>query len=698
MVTDDELEGIRRLRGAGKTHQEIADELGLKRSTVAYQLQKVKSSDEDSSINMIYASGFKPQETLISFDNHSFESHRVKGTLYTTGTHIYEMRGGVIHSTEIRKPFLGSDYPRLAPIIREHGQNWYLDVVYFARQISSASDSIFKLDSNLIREWEALGLDPLRVEKFVPNIYLQTYKKAFEGLPETPGMCDPSSTEISVSVEKSHASPSGLKSTLAGIERIKEYEGWQVDCLLFMHSNYDSMDWEIPLRQDMENRSKKALMSINRRLSFNSLISKSGFRMTHKFPRGDRARWKVEEKNLEARQIIEEELAKKTPKLIVDYYKELGYDKEDILFVRKNNINSPEELQAFRDSGLEEFSQFIEMRGHEVDFRSYEQYQECKSLTHLLYPKGTSGALSPQQREIDRNAREIDSLGIIIKSKGLRMIHPNFLYLAKTHREWPHWTVFGLHLKDILSDIGTPIWQRYRRNQEFFHATGLSPNPTNYKWVDKQSDSQLNSLKRFPSPRAATVYDTIATSPTQSLMLDSLIRIHNESRNPGPTIEDQDAMHAILSKKPFTDICISSLESGFVERYQNGKPLLDISKFEDLRGKDSPINKKVISAINRNAADDSLTSAWTRFEASSKELWARDLEEPLPTNGQVAVRMVDEMAKLVKFTPAMGKDLHLARQLRNDVIHGDDPREEIKPKHVRRVLEATEKIIEKLNN
>ena len=59
--------------------------------------------------------------------------------------------------------------------------------------------------------------------------------------------------------------------------------------------------------------------------------------------------------------------------------------------------------------------------------------------------------------------------------------------------------------------------------------------------------------------------------------------------------------------------------------------------------------------------------------------------------------MVDEMAKLVKFTPAMEKDLHLARQLRNDVTHGDNPREEIKPKHVRRVLEATEKIIGKLN-
>ena len=686
MVTDDELEGIRRLRGAGKTHQEIADQLGLKRSTVAYQLQKVKSSDEDSSINMIHASEFKPQETLISFDNHSFESHRVKSTLYTTGRSIYEMRGGVIHSTNIREPFLGGDYPRLVPIIRDHGRNWYADVTRFASAYSKISQNFFVLDKALRSVWEALGLSYQKFEEMLPSIYMEAYRKACKGLPKIPGMVDPTTTEVSIKVIKG---PMQLRRTSYGNQNqeriggltktIKEYEGWEVDLLHFIHSNHpEFINHHRAFEQSLFEQFSKPLQSIRRRIGFDDLISGTGYSHYQR---------KIQGVNGNPKVLIEEKLAKKIPKLIADYYKESGFAKEDILFIRKNNIGLPEVLEHFRESGVEEFGQYREMMQFSrfVEFESYEQYQQCKSLVSVLRP-----VTYPD------NLTELYRHGILIDAHNTLLIHPDWLFLAKLHKNWPNWTEYSLNLKSILGGVAG-LNERYVRNQEFFHATGLSPNHTNYKWVDKQSDSQLKSLKRFPSPRAATVYDTISTSPTQSLMLDSLIRIHNESKNPGPTIQDQRSMHAILSKKPFTDICVSSLESGFVEKYQNGKPLLDISKFKDLNGKDSSLNKKVISAITRNAADDSLTTAWTRFEASSKELWARDLEEPLPTNGQVAVRMVDEMAKLVKFTPAMTKDLHLARQLRNDVIHGDDPREEIKPKHIRRVLEATEKIIKMLN-
>jgi hypothetical protein len=686
MVTDDELEGIRRLRGAGKTHQEIADQLGLKRSTVAYQLQKVKSSDEDSSINMIHASEFKPQETLISFDNHSFESHRVKSTLYTTGRSIYEMRGGVIHSTNIREPFLGGDYPRLVPIIRDHGRNWYADVTRFASAYSKISKDFFVLDKALRSVWEALGLSYQKFEEMLPSIYMEAYRKACKGLPKIPGMVDPTTTEVSIKVIKG---PMQLRRTSYGNQNqeriggltktIKEYEGWEVDLLHFIHSNHpEFINHHRAFEQSLFEQFSKPLQSIRRRIGFDDLISGTGYSHYQR---------KIQGVNGNPKVLIEEKLAKKIPKLIADYYKESGFAKEDILFIRKNNIGLPEVLEHFRESGVEEFGQYREMMQFSrfVEFESYEQYQQCKSLVSVLRP-----VTYPD------NLTELYRHGILIDAHNTLLIHPDWLFLAKLHKNWPNWTEYSLNLKSILGGVAG-LNERYVRNQEFFHATGLSPNHTNYKWVDKQSDSQLKSLKRFPSPRAATVYDTISTSPTQSLMLDSLIRIHNESKNPGPTIQDQRSMHAILSKKPFTDICVSSLESGFVERYQNGKPLLDISKFKDLNGKDSSLNKKVISAITRNAADDSLTTAWTRFEASSKELWARDLEEPLPTNGQVAVRMVDEMAKLVKFTPAMTKGLHLARQLRNDVIHGEDPREEIKPKHIRRVLEATEKIIKMLN-
>ena len=109
MVTDDELEAIMRLRGSGKTHQEIADEIGLKRTTVAYQLKKLSDSPVDHSIQVIVATSFNPQETVIEFDVPSFEFHRVKSTLYTTGDTLYEMRGGVIHKTSLKAPFRGVD-------------------------------------------------------------------------------------------------------------------------------------------------------------------------------------------------------------------------------------------------------------------------------------------------------------------------------------------------------------------------------------------------------------------------------------------------------------------------------------------------------------------------------------------------------------------------------------------------------------
>ena len=52
MVNDDQLHGIKRMRASGHTHQEIADRLNLKRSTVAYQLKKLKDQPEDSSIEI----------------------------------------------------------------------------------------------------------------------------------------------------------------------------------------------------------------------------------------------------------------------------------------------------------------------------------------------------------------------------------------------------------------------------------------------------------------------------------------------------------------------------------------------------------------------------------------------------------------------------------------------------------------------
>ena len=68
MVTDNELSKIMQLRANGRTHQEIADEIGISRSTVAYQLTKLKEKEiPDDPIQIIIANSFEPNMTTVTF-------------------------------------------------------------------------------------------------------------------------------------------------------------------------------------------------------------------------------------------------------------------------------------------------------------------------------------------------------------------------------------------------------------------------------------------------------------------------------------------------------------------------------------------------------------------------------------------------------------------------------------------------------
>lgn len=682
MVTDDELYAIKRMRSSGHTHQEIADSLSLKRSTVAYQLKKLKDSPEDHSIEIVHASGFEPKETLIEFDNHGFESHRVKTTLYTTGRDIFEMRGGVIHKTRIRKPFTGSDYPVISQLMRVHGPNWCYNVNEFSRWIIEKQRQLFTINNSLIVQSKIVGL--IDYTNFIKKYVSKANERAFDGIPDIPGM---------IAISKDGKIESEFQ--------VKKGTESQIEILKYLHNIDSKYMTMLQIKEKIQDKINHEDKILNRSIGFGNLFS--GINMRHLEPTGStgKARSLADNNLAMANSQISEKLANGFPNIMVAYYKEKGFKKDDLFIVWDQKIETPELLQEIRDSGAESKNQYEEMQGHGISFESYQQFKKSRDLVKVIFPRDDI-PVSEKQRNIDEGIKS----GVMFASKkknfgqggydssGNLLISPTKLSLVEKldTRIIAKYRRAGLSLIQILDDGD------FTRIANFLESSrGVGVTKTNYNWVKKQTPQALKNFSRFPSPRAALLFDAIAMSPTQNMLLESLIQSHNVHGVPGSTINDAKDIHEILQHPPFTDICISNLVGGFVEKYADGKPLLDSSKFIDLNGNNSTFNKKVIAAINRNSVDDSLTAAWTRFEKSSETLWKSELDEPLPTNGQVAVRIIDEMAKLVKFTPALVRDLHLARQLRNDVIHGSEPREELKPKHVRRVLEATEKIITKIS-
>ena len=314
MVTDDEMYGIKRMRASGHTHQEIADSLGLKRSTVAYQLKKLKDEPEAASIEMIHASGFVPKETLIEFDNHGFERHRMKNTLYTTGTEIFEMRGGVIHKTSMRNPFIGGDYPNLAPIINQFGRGWYINVVGFANKLISLSDEWISRLPWHFQAWSFLELDEF--EDFAINQFAEAYEKCLEGIPLIPGMVDPSKVHDFIKKDRviKNLSSSGF--------RVQDTETDWIKILTYLHQqgngNADLGDINIKFNKHRIKLDEFRFGNLLNRIQWNS---SSSSRSTY---------WKAEEVRNKARVTVNERMGDRMPRIITEYYKQRGVAKKDI--------------------------------------------------------------------------------------------------------------------------------------------------------------------------------------------------------------------------------------------------------------------------------------------------------------------------------------------------------------------------------
>ena len=678
MVTDDEREAIKRMRGSGHTHQEIADALDLKRTTVAYQLSKLKDTEEDNSIQVIQVSSLEPKETVIGFDEYSFESHRVNSTLYAAGSDIYEMRGGVIHHTSLRAPFNGHDYTALAPILRQEGQGWYReDVGEIPRSLPDIQYGFFNSSCATVKKF--CEYYKLEYEAFLDYIS-RGYYEAIGDIPELQELI-PKKDINDILTRLWRSNSKHILPQHTGISKKERIE-------LLRHLQNSGLTL-VGLKENFQN-------------------AKSNLEELFEIKEYPNPPKRDDWGNIQSRPDPLEEFGIPVP--MVAYYEERGFEEKDILKVRLEKIESVEELQNIRKSGAESKQGYDSMQNHGIEFGSYKKFTECRKFAEWLIPvhrKWSGSGYRTHSSEIKR----LEGLRKSFKSSRRKVIHvsdkdegrnsgadfflhPNKLSIArKIGRDAiGNGAKIGLKPNEIISEDFIKL-----ANQ--MEELKLEWTRKNYDWLKKQDLESIKNFSKFPSPRAAGLFDTINQSPTHHMLLESLLDSYRRNLStPGPDIRDAPAIHKLLQGKPFTEICVSNIEGGFVERFEHGKPFLDTSKFKDLNTNASELNTEIISAINRNSVKDTLTKSWTRFESTSKELWERDLEEPLPTNGQVAVRMVDEMAELVKFTPAMVNDLHLARQMRNDVIHGNDLREDIKPKHVRRVLEATEKIIGKLND
>ena len=360
MVTDDEREAIKRMRGSGHTHQEIADALGLKRTTVAYQLSKLKDTEEDNSIEVIQVSSFEPKETVIGFDEYSFESHRANSTLYAAGSDIYEMRGGVIHHTSLRTPFNGHDYPSLAPIFRKLGQGWYRkEVDEIPQKLVGLQKSFFK---------DAFGRINIFCEKYKFDLqsfndYISTeYYGAIEGLPHLPQFI--AKKDIKKFLRKlSTRTP-------------RNHSPWMKE------DNY-------PSRLGIGTKEKVELLRYIVDTDFTTNMLRERFsagisNLNKLFEIKDYSNPPIKNHwgQYEQRPHHLEEFGIPIP--MVEYYKSRGIEEEDVIKVRKEGIETAEELRKIRESGAGSKSGYDEMQKHGINFKTFEVYKECRSFAQSL--------------------------------------------------------------------------------------------------------------------------------------------------------------------------------------------------------------------------------------------------------------------------------------------------------------------------
>jgi hypothetical protein len=596
MVSDNELSKIMQLRANGRTHQEISDEIGISRSTIAYQLSKLKDKEiPDDPIQIIFASSFEPNMTTVTFTPHEFEKHRKSQQLYAAGRSLFELRGDVIHKTDIPNTPLNrlEDYPEVAKIIGKN-PNWH--------------------NIPNIGQWKQ-ELNRIVIPRNQPSY---------------------ATNKIFIDIKQKIQTEFWSKIPTENLDMIKLSE-----------------------------------TDINLNEMFNSIRT-------------------------ELSQLLNMDRDTGQPFYMTRWAMENGIPIEGIPFCITNNIENKSIYDSLKKSGVSNRQQFDEMKN--AKYSTWDEYQRARTWAQYLqptqYPHGSRyrtpvAAVTPQKlAELDKSGWE-----------------PNQYQTANQ-------LGFTLSEKELHDELKVKL-----------PKLGLQWNQQNISWA---RGVNLQHYEGFPSPKAATMYGIIEMSPTSHLRLDSLLIQYNQSSAPGHNINSVEALHKILIQPPFSDICVSNLEGGIVERTSNNlvviekevvkeiivekevekeiKPLFNFSGYTQLNSVDDAQNKDIISAINRNSSKDALAKAWIRFESNAKNIWTqknpgitwKNQQEVWKNDDSTkghAVRLTDYVANLLSIPKKKTDLLHGARIERNEIQHPKGRKLRITNLMITNLLEITEQII-----
>lgn len=601
MVTDNQLSKIMQLRANGRTHQEIADEIGISRSTVAYQLSKLKEKEiPDDPIQIIIANSFEPNMTTVTFTPHEFEKHRKNQQLYAAGRSLFELRGDVIHKTDIPDNHLHrlEDYPEVARIIGQN-PNWFR----------------------------------------IPNI----------------GQWRQKLNKLGINYQPHHLrKPPFMQKIFTDIKQKIEADFWS----------------KIPT--DNLDLIKLSETDVNPNELFDSSVS-------------------------ELSELLKTDRDTGQPFYMTRWAMENEISKEDIQFCITNQLATKSEYNSLKKSGVGSRQQYAEM--NKAGYSTWDEYQRAlvwaralQPIRHLHGRRYNSGPVAAVPRG---QLVQLDESGW----------DPNEYQKANQ-------LGFTLGEKELHDELKLKL-----------PNLGLQWNQQNISWA---KEVNLQHYEGFPTPKAAAMYGIIEMSPTSHLRLDSLLIQYNQSSAPGHNINSVEALHKILIQPPFSDICVSNLEGGIVERTSNNlvviekevvkeiivekevekeiKPLFNYTRYTQLNSVDDEQNKDIISAINRNSSKDALATAWIRFESNAKQIWTqknpgitwRNQQEIWKkedsTKGH-AVRLTDYVASLLSVPEKNTNLLHSARIERNEIQHPTGRKLKINNDMIRNLLEITEQII-----
>lgn len=140
MVDKDLLNKMLEMRGRNMTYKQIAEALDVSLSLVGKELKEVRDNPE-MSINFIKLTDFETGQTILSFTAEDFEKYRTSNTLYYLGLKVFEIKDGLIHSTDFEQRLCSG---RAGPL-----PEWYGEVTKLYGKSSWSSNILSESKSNV---------------------------------------------------------------------------------------------------------------------------------------------------------------------------------------------------------------------------------------------------------------------------------------------------------------------------------------------------------------------------------------------------------------------------------------------------------------------------------------------------------------------------------------------------------------------